>query len=187
MTYGELFAGMSGDRVQLALADMKEMISNERPKWTWLRPFEERPLRRTFDFRAARAKAFAFRLAAIQDEMCGNRQGSQILADAGRKGLIQILPWSRQKREVFSSPGNRFLVLPAEVTSLRELVVRGVLSHELCAMHVISDEALHFLQTEDFDRFVSPRLNDIEMLEHEFVGPFVEAFEPGYLYRYDHD
>ena len=90
-TYGELFAGMSGDRLHVALNDMRSMARTGHAKWTWWRPFEERQLRRTFDFRAARAKAFAFRLASVQDKLSIDRAGTQILADAGRRGLVQLI------------------------------------------------------------------------------------------------
>jgi hypothetical protein len=176
-TYGELFAGMSGDRVQVVLTDMREMVRSGTPKWTWKRPFEERPLRPTFDFRAARAKAFAFRLAAIQDEIGGTREGSQILADAGRKALVQIIPW-REGAGVFSSPANRFLVHPANAASLRDAVLSGSLTKELCANHVISDRAVYSLRNGDFRTFVTQRLSEIEELEHQFVGPLAEIFRP---------
>lgn len=163
-TYGELFAGMSGDRVQLALNDMREMIETGRAKWTWKRPYELRPLRPTFDFRAARAKAFAFRLAAIQDQLSANRAGSQILADAGRRGLVQIIPW-REGAAVYANPGNRFLVQPGEAASLRDKILDGAVSDELCKEHVISWEALKHLRNSNYVAFVELRRITILRLE----------------------
>jgi Protein of unknown function DUF262 len=175
-TYGELFAGMSGDRLQVALNDMREMVAREQPKWTWNRPFEQRPLRDTFDFRAARSKAFAFRLASVQNDVSGGRAGSQILADAGRKGFVQIIPW-REGRHIFSSPANRFLVHPAEAGSLRDAVLTGSLSPDSCEKHVISTKALDALKARNFSFFVERRRLDILNLEDKFVTPLVRLFD----------
>lgn len=175
-TYGELFAGMSGDRVQVALNDMRDMVVDETPKWTWKRPFEKRPLRDTFDFRAARSKAFAFRLAGVQDDLSGKREGSQILADAGRKGLVQIIPW-REGRHTFSNPANRFLVHPTEATSLRDAILTGNPSADLCAKHVISKAALDALKERNFVLFVERRRMDVLSLEDRFVSPLVKLFD----------
>ncbi|MDN3562835.1 DUF262 domain-containing protein [Paeniroseomonas aquatica] len=177
-TYGELFAGMSGDQVQVALNDMREMLDSCRPVWTWRRPFEERPLNKSFDFRGARAKAFAFRLAAAQDGLKGDRKGTEILVDAGRRGLVHMLPWSREKRSMYSNPANRFLVQPAEAASLRENVVSGNLSPEQCEMHLVSLEALGYLQTGQYERFIEIRAANIAVLEREFVQPLVRKFAP---------
>ena len=179
-TYGELFAGMSGDRLQVALNDMRDMVAREQPKWTWNRPFEQRPLRDTFDFRAARSKAFAFRLADVQNDVSGTRAGSQILADAGRKGFVQIIPW-REGRHIFSSPANRFLVLPAEAGLLRDAILSGNPSTDLCAKHVISTKALDALKQRDFVSFVERRRLDILSLEDRFITPLVSLFDTGHL------
>ncbi|MCK1496084.1 DUF262 domain-containing protein [Bradyrhizobium sp. 188] len=176
-TYGELFAGMSGDRVQVAISDMHEMIRTKEPVWTWKRPFEERPISRTFDFRAARAKAFAFRLAAIQDKI-GPRMGSEILADAGRRSIVQIIPYTRLKgaRNAFSSAGNRFLVLPAEAGSLRDAILSRNVTDLVREKHVISDAALTAIHNGDLPGFISQRLADIVELELRFLRPLVEQF-----------
>jgi hypothetical protein len=180
-TYGELFAGMSGDRVQLALTDMHEMLKTKKAVWTWKRPFEERPISKSFDFRAARAKAFAFRLAGIQNQVDGSRTGSEILADAGRKSVVQIVPWGRltSAKNWYSSPGNRFLVLPAEAGTLRDAIVGGDLSNQLRERHLISDDAFKALTDGNFARFIQIRLSDIVDLENRFIRPLVERFALG--------
>ncbi|MCW5691141.1 MAG: DUF262 domain-containing protein [Pseudolabrys sp.] len=178
-TYGELFAGMSGDRVRVVLGDMREMLRTGRPKWTWQRPFEVKPLRQTFDFRAARAKAFAFRLAAIQDQLGPDREGSQILADAGRKGLVQILPWSKGQRDTYASPGNRFLVHPAYAAAFREALLAGLIDEPLRRKHAIPDEAMGALMAGDFPAFVDLRHRHIGELERRFVQPLVSQFIDG--------
>jgi hypothetical protein len=176
-TYGELFAGMSGDRVQVAIADMHEMIRTKQAVWTWKRPFEERPISKTFDFRAARSKAFAFRLASIQDQITP-RVGSDVLADAGRRSVVQIVPYSRLKgvRSAFSSAGNRFLVLPAEAGNLRDAMLTRNLTDPMREKHAISDSAFDALLQGDLPRFISLRLADIVEFELRFLRPLVEQF-----------
>ncbi|MGY4413306.1 hypothetical protein ACVWW4_005042 [Bradyrhizobium sp. LB7.1] len=176
-TYGELFAGMSGDRVQIAIADMHEMIDTKRAVWTWRRPFEERPISKTFDFRAARAKAFTFRLAAFQDQIAP-RMGSETLASAGRRSVAQIIPYSRLKgaRSAYSSAGNRFLVLPAEAGFLRDAILSKTLTDHMREKHVISDASFEALLEGDLPRFISIRLADIVDLELQFLRPLVNQF-----------
>tara|TARA_R110000787_G_scaffold68468_8_gene153128 strand:+ start:165 stop:2141 length:1977 start_codon:yes stop_codon:yes gene_type:complete len=175
-TYGELFAGMSGDRVQLAISDIHATVLDGRPKWTWKRPFEERPLRRTFDFRAARAKAFAFRLAATQDQVYGNSQGTRLLADAGRRAFLQMIPWSRDRKDVYSSPGNRFLIAPNELQVFRERFLAGLLTEKERLAHVVSDAASTALENGDPLEFVRRRSDDIAQLERAFLTPLVNQF-----------
>ena len=176
-TYGELFAGMSGDRVQIVIADMHKMIGTKEAIWTWKRPFEERPISKTFDFRAARAKAFAFRLAAFQDQIAP-RTGSEILADAGRRSVVQIVPYSRLSgaRSAFSSAGNRFLVLPAEAGTLRDAILSRSLVSDAREKHVISDASYEALVDGDLARFISMRLVDIVERELLFLRPLVDQF-----------
>jgi hypothetical protein len=175
-TYGELFAGMSGDRVQLAISDIHTTVLDGQPQWTWKRPFEERPLRRTFDFRAARAKAFAFRLAATQDLVYGNGHGTRLLADAGRRAFIQVMPWARDRKDAYSSPGNRFLIAPNEVQAFRERFLAGELTEEEREAHVVSDAALAAFHNGDALEFVRRRSDDITQLERDFLTPLVNRF-----------
>jgi len=177
-TYGEMFASMSGDRVQTALADMHRTVLHEDPYWTWRRPFEERPLRSTFDFRAARAKAYAFRLADSMDRVFGGDRGSKLLGEVGRKAVVQILPWSKSQREVFSSPGNRFLVHPSEASQLRDRLMYGFLTEEEMAAHFVSTEAQDLLWRGDYRGFVNKRVAEINKVEAAFVAPLVANFRP---------
>ncbi|MFC7693840.1 hypothetical protein ACFQY5_34230 [Paeniroseomonas aquatica] len=79
---------------------------------------------------------------------------------------------------MYSNPANRFLVQPAEAASLRENVVSGNLSPEQCEMHLVSLEALGYLQTGQYERFIEIRAANIAVLEREFVQPLVRKFAP---------
>lgn len=175
-TYGELFAGMSGDRVALAIADMHATVREEVGTWTWKRPFEERPLRPTFDFRAARAKAYAFRLAAFQDEFLADKAGTRLLADSGRKALAQIVPARIAGRAAYSSPGNRFLVPPANVHEVREQILNGNLSEQDREAHGITASAQQRLLAKDYGGFIRERTDDVKAAEHEFLQPLLREF-----------
>ncbi len=174
-TYGELFASMSGDRLNTMINDVREMIASGLPVWTWKRPFEVRPIS-TFDFRTARSKALAFRLADSMNRVLGGEAGTQILTDAGKKGLVQILPWFRSERNTFSSPANRFLSQPADVGTLRDAILQGSLSTDLQIAHMISDQAMSMLSNGYYDLFVGERLKDIQQFEDSFVSPLVQPF-----------
>lgn len=182
-TYGELFTGMSGDRAQLAIADMRMTVLAGQPTWTWNRPFVERPLRATFDFRTARAKALAFRLAQRQDELLGDSKGTRILAESGRRSVVQVLPWARERRDVFASPANRFLLHPTEAAPFRDELLDGSLSPEACEAHFISAHSLASLRVRDFHAFIATRMESLRAYEVRFIRPLVELFEPGYVNR----
>lgn len=175
-TYGELFAGMSGDRVQTVIADMHEMAGLGEARWTWKRPFEERPLRRQFDFRAARAKAFAFGLAGVQDRVIGERAGTKILAAVGRKGLAQVLPWRADDKEAYSSPGNRFLLPPFELNSFRYRLLSGELTDADKRAHVITSEAEVLIADGNYLGFVNRRVADVVAIERKALRPSLEKF-----------
>ena len=175
-TYGELFAGMSGDRVQVAIADIRQTVETSSGVWTWRRPFEARPMRSTFDFRAARAKAFAFHLAFIQDECFGNRAGTNVLADAGRRGLAQVIPWNVATKASYSSPANRFVIHPADFVDFRDKLLAGTLSDVERQAHVISDKAMGCLAANDIGGFITTRLKDIEELERDFLRSQLGVF-----------
>jgi hypothetical protein len=178
-TYGELFAGMTGDQVQIALSDIREIVNNGEPKWTWHRPFVERPLAPRFDFRAARAKALAFRLADAQNSFDDNRSGSKILADSGRKSVGQLLPWSRSFRESYSSPANRFLVHPTEAGMLRDALLEGELREADLKRHLIPSSAIEALSKNDAHGFVLARLRELNRYEANFLRPLSELFTEG--------
>ncbi|PBB90347.1 hypothetical protein CK215_22095 [Mesorhizobium sp. WSM3864] len=175
-TYGELFAGMSGDRVQLALADMRQMLSSETPCWTWKRPWEERPLARTFDFRAARTKALVFRLAERQNRVLGNLAGSKLLANSGRKAVVQVVPWVNASRSTYSSPANRFLVAPGEAPALKERILGNSLTQVDRDCHMIDDQACLALSQGDYSGFAEARLWRLEREERDFLSPLVSGF-----------
>ncbi|WP_137151790.1 DUF262 domain-containing protein [Devosia sp. FKR38] len=175
-TYGELFAGMSGDRVQLALQDMRRMLQLGQPIWTWKRPYEERPLAKAFDFRAARAKALVVRLAEQQDRVYGDSFGFRVLSDSGKRAAVQIVPWVMTNKATYSSPANRFLLHPGEASVLRERLLSGELTQQDRAAHLVSDQAQAAILRGDFEAFVDTRLHDIQQLEAAFITPLAGMF-----------
>lgn len=177
-TYGQLFASMSGDRVQLALEEIRLLADQGIPVWTWKRPFKMSSLPRRFDFRGARAKAMALRLAELQNTVYGVSKGSNTLAFVGKRGVTQLVPSSYVPPVWYSSPANRFLLHPSEVAQFRELLLTNQLSAQDCQAHLVSDEARNLLERGDLPSFLSTRLNDIERYEARFVELETYEFAP---------
>lgn len=175
-TYGELFASMSGDRVQVALDDMLYMLDLSIPYWTWKRLWEQRPLGKNFDFRSARVKAFAFRLADARDSIMGDTSGADLLIEVGRRGVMQVIPWSRAGRELYSSPANRFLIHPSELSDFRDRLLSGKISDTEMRIHLISEEAYSYLLSGNSKGFMNERLRVIASFENRFITPLVEPF-----------
>ena len=170
---------MSGDRFETAVEDMHEMVRSTKALWQWRQPLERTALKERFDFRTARAKAFAIRLAERFDRSHSEKRGQRILADSGRRALAQIIPWPPTKGKLFASYANRFVVEPAEVPSFRERFLNGSLSEAECQMHVISPMALDRLVRRDYGGFIAIRESDLNEIENRFAESHFSSFDRG--------
>lgn len=176
-TYGEMFAGLSGHRIALAIRDLRQTIDDGRLRWSGPSPFRIRPMPRSADFRAARIKAVALMLARrIKDTDEGLFFGTGLepepfatLSEHGRSAMFQLVPRRRLTRESFASVGNRFLCRPNSAVDLRTRLLQGQLEAHEREAHVVSDEALRAGQDARWDDFIAIRSSDIVALEQSFV------------------
>jgi hypothetical protein len=174
-TYGETFAGMSGDTFRKALQDMREMTTTRSPVWSFRRPFREGAFQERFDFRRARAKAFVYQLARRQNEVFGNARGTAMLVDTGREAVTRLLP-RETYHKVIQNPGNRFLLHPSEVIEFRARLYDDRLTEEEKKAHYLSDVNLEVLRLGQAVEFVEKRLMDIKEAERRFYTPMLVLF-----------
>lgn len=167
-TYGEVYAGMSGDQFDTALKNLRNSVSTGRFNWAWKKPFEVRSLPSKFDFRTVRAKAFAFRLADKRNEVLGDDTGTELLDVYGRDCIMQVLPRISENRGIYSSYANRFLIDPNDFQSFRQRLLSNTLTSDELEMHLLNDMTSASLSIEDHDNFINNRLASIEELEGEF-------------------
>ena len=172
-TYGEMFAGLSGARLALAVDAIKETASDGALRWSGANPFRRRPLPAAADFRAVRIKALALMLARLQTGSAKESSPFQTLAEHGRLALYQLIPRARVSRAGFSSPANRFLCRPDETGALRQRVLAGQLDDDFRLRHAISDEAGSAAVQGRWEDFIKLRLRTLEEMEESFVAGIV--------------
>jgi len=168
-TYGEMFAGLSGHRIAHALAELRQAVQDGRVRWSGAKPFQLRGLPRTADFKSVRIKALAMRLASEQHTLGSENDPFEMLAAYGRQALASLLTPRHASRASCSSPANRFLCPPSELTALRRRILDGEIEPQLAAAHLIPPDAITAAQNEDWDGFVASRRKHIEAQERSFV------------------
>lgn len=173
-TYGEYFAGMSGDRVEKARKDLENGLASGNWQITQFDPFEVRALSRKFDFRAVRAKAFALRMADITDSNASN-SGKRLLKEYGRECLVQLLPRTDSQKVLYSSYANRFMIDPRQGNSVRNQLLEGSLGEELMQNLLLDEEMVQALNSENHSHFIDLRLEKIASVEKAFYKPHLEA------------
>ena len=145
-------------------------------RWSKRKGFEMRPLNASFDFRPARSKAFALALARRQDEVSGDSLGTNTLREAGRRSLLQLIPYAKVDRDLFASPANRFLSHPNEHLEMREKLLYGKLSRSERLRHFLNDDAIEASLERDWEKFISIRAKSIQIYEENFLREALERF-----------
>jgi hypothetical protein len=130
------------------------------------------PLPPTFNFRQARCRTLALRLAELRDPDL-----AQTLARHGSDAVPHLLyGWAHVPQPLFESPANRIVVEPSEAPEerrrIREACGRKNRSEADLAFlrrHAISPAAADAFTKQDLDRFYDLRLRALDVLEHDFV------------------
>jgi hypothetical protein len=163
-TYTEVFAS-SARQSENALRDLLTLASSGVFSWSLRSEPSVRPLSdlRT-DFRSARVKALAFALAARADEVAGD-MGRRLMLRYGRDAFYQM-PLEGAER---GKAGFRFWIDPTEAGSLKARLINQELSDDDKSTHLISDEALDYLEMGLPDVFADIRARDIFEYEKETI------------------
>jgi Protein of unknown function DUF262 len=174
-TYGEMFAGLSGYRLGLAVEAIRDTAIDGSLRWSGATSFKRRPLPVTSDFRAVRIKALGLMLARKQVHVTEGNEGEafQTLAEYKRLALFQLIPRRLITKGSFSSPGNRVLCRPDDSAALRQRVLTGHMDDELRSRHAISDHARRAAIQGKWDDFVGERLAALQVDESDFVAEIV--------------
>jgi len=174
-TYGEYFAGMSGDRIEKARKDLQYGLDHDHWELTHFDPFEVRALNRKFDFRSVRAKAFAVRLLDILNSVRSSGDNSKLLGDYGRECIVQPLPRSNSNKSIYSSYASRFLVDPRLATTHRERLLSSQLTADEMEGMLIDQAMLSALGNNDHEKFLELRGEKIAVAERYFYIPHLRA------------
>jgi hypothetical protein len=172
-TYTEYFASMSSTRLRKALEHLREVAEGKAD-------VDPPDLVRTvhaierFDFRAARSRAMALRMAELEPKTAdGEVQGPfRLLAEHGRNAMPMLFP-SREieQHDLAERVENRILVGPKGFVQLRRLL-RDEAEHgdpEIFRSHAIEPEAARELARGDRVEFLRLRRQRLIEIERSFV------------------
>lgn len=163
-TYASLFTGISGYGLTRVQSCMDTLATTGRLIWPLRRPFKREPLPKRYDFRHARSKALAFRLASRQPDVRTE------LARLGAESMVQLFP----KGSYRGSPGNRFFA-PSKLRQQLKWDLVG--SAEARELHSVSDEAWNALIADNSEAFIRARqetLNREEEVEVEALTALLD-------------
>jgi hypothetical protein len=175
-TYTEHFAGISAVRLAQTLTHLRELTTTEggvpEP------PGASRkvtPIPRRFDFRSARSRAIALRMADMQANISNyaGQNSYELLSVYGRSAIpMLILRGAKAPDKTLEGPENRVLVHPLLAPSLRgELlgIAHFKTDAKLLASYAVSEAAAEALKMEDNEAFLAHRRTTLIDLEEEFV------------------
>jgi hypothetical protein len=179
-TYGELFAGVSGGRLQRVLDELMMNLKRKMLTWPGATPFRRRPLGSRFDMlRGARGRALALRLVDARplDSSGEEIPAPSILARESAKALVHLVSRNElpeDQADLYASPANRLLVRPEDAPAIRKLLLEGSVSKEFLRSHIISPGAHKALRQGNPEKFLQLRMKEFDALEEQFIAPIVQ-------------
>jgi len=167
-TYTEYFASINSTRLNSEFEHLKGVATGGKdPMPPGLSP-KVRATRR-FDFRAARSRALAVRLAELSEKP---EQTFRLLAEHGRDAAPMLIPSRRVRdREIAQEPANRIVISPTEFPGFRKRLLQDPLSRnpKILERHAIERRAAEALAGEDWKSFVELRRDRLDEIERDFV------------------
>lgn len=163
-SYVEAFSGATNaSMVGRVIERLKSALEGDKYVWEHRRALR-RPFPPQVDFRHARARVLALRLAQRRAASEGSNRAYRILAEEGAAALPNVLPSSSGKGNWRFGRGARVLVARDEFATLRGDLT-GEYNDEQGARHLISKEAWTAYRQGRFQDFVRSRDQDLEKLE----------------------
>ncbi|MDD7909289.1 DUF262 domain-containing protein [Pseudovibrio exalbescens] len=175
-TYGEYFAGMSGDRFQRTLDDLTNGIDHDQWHLTEFKPYEIRRQPASYDFRSVRAKAHGLRLAERVNQTTKTPRGTELITEYGRDCIAQLLPRIDSPKKMYSSYANRFLINPTKLSTFKERFLTGDLEARHQDAFFLTPEMMNDLVFGLHQSFVSRRSEMFRIDEIDFCRPHLELF-----------
>ncbi|MCK6591639.1 MAG: DUF262 domain-containing protein, partial [Polyangiaceae bacterium] len=187
-TYTELFSkNMSDSRFNAFVEELQNALNGEPLVWSGRRPLTRQKLPPGFDFRHARARFLALRMAraGAQDPMDKNLDPFVTLATHGVLAMPPLVtskmagssgPWLWLR-----SPGARFVVAEGSLQAFRERVCKSDADRAFLASHLISDAVHRLLVAGRYGEAVRKReaeLNDAEQQDFEDLLRRYDRLQP---------
>ena len=172
-TYTEHFAGISAVRLDRTLKHLRRVAERaEDPNPPGMsREVTSAP--RRFDFRAARSRAIALKLAQLNPQSGQESHDPfQLLADFGPDAMPMLIPSREVGGRPAEGPENRILVHPREASTLRRSMRESLLFElypNFLESHAVDELAARALKAGDLTDFLRLRRDKIIHLERTFV------------------
>jgi Protein of unknown function DUF262 len=165
-SYVEAFGGaLSASMIERTTTNLANALRGEELVWEHRRA-ERRPFPLQVDFRHARSRVFALRLAAHRVAHDRKTKAYQLLADEGAGALLNVLPPSAASGSWRFGRGARVLVGRNELANLR-MALKGAYDADIGGRFAIGEEAWNAYQADQFEHFVAARDKALEEEEQQ--------------------
>jgi hypothetical protein len=171
-TYSEYFSSTNPSRLRAAVEHIRALgAGNARPIPPDLSEEVLAPWH--FDFRAARSRAMALRMARLEPVSPTETgyNAYELLASHGRQAMPKLLSTHEIDPEASEGFENRFIAAPKDITVLRRALRRPrELSPQSLLSHGITEQAANALYSGRYDEFLSLRRAFLVEWESVFVS-----------------
>jgi hypothetical protein len=165
-SYVEAFSGaVSASMVERTTKNLADALRGKRFVWEHRRA-ERRPFPPQVDFRHARSRVLALRLATRRAAHDKTTKAYRLLADEGAEALLNLLPPRAASGSWRFGPGARVLVARNELAQLRA-ALEGPYDADSGDRFAITEEAWTAYREGRFEAFVRLRNKDLEGAEAE--------------------
>ena len=182
-TYTGWFQGINSSRLREAHVELKKIAAGTYDpagtRWPMQPLADIAQLPPRFDFRAARNRALALRLAELdpRDSSAGAWGAVRELTERGADVIHTLIDARRldrldasARRGIVSAPANRVLSRPEDLAGLRRrLLDEPPTDSALRESHAIGATAALALEAGEYALFVEERTRDLQALEQAFV------------------
>ncbi len=177
--YVGLAGGSNASRMRRAAKNVRDAAEGKPPVREVMPPVSELTLPpRRYDFRHARAKALALRMAEHRDAAEGSDRAKEVLNRRGAE-VVQPLVLRKTVRQwaepigdrlemLLRSPANRVLATPEELPDIRRAVLEADSSRIDREAHLFS--AVRLSDVSGLEQFLDERLRRLQELEQSFAA-----------------
>lgn len=169
-TYTEVFASnMSASRFAALAKELRRAARGESLVWSVRRPLTRRDLPPSFDFRHARARFLALRMARERGKLASALEFDPLraLAQEGVAAVPQLIThrMAQAGGQWLQSPGARIVTAERSLAAVRQVVLSRSASDAELRSYLISGPVHRLLVAERFEAAVTAR--ERELNEHE--------------------
>ncbi len=180
-SYTEYFTGMSGYKTRGVIKYIRKIAVLDEDPMPEDAIQTVTPLDR-FNFRTARSKAFAVRMAELAPPKNNPVKNLRLIAEQGVNAVPKLITGHKLDWQHLDGPENRIIASPRKIKALRESILNNpqTLSGSFMDRYTINKDAADFLRSKDYIQFLYARKQEIDEIEHDFVISLGLKYEQGH-------